>query len=142
MFLINKEKYDSLIKTQQQERKELQEKGLLPEWFTTGGWQLFKSKYMHQDKAFRGQAELIAKTAAKHLGVYKEEYEQKFFELIWKGWLSCSTPILANMGTDRGLPVSCAGNYTDDSIDGFYSSLRENAILSQNGFGASSYTHS
>ena len=64
-----------------QERKELQEKGLLPEWFCTAGWQLFKSKYMHQDRAFHRQAEIIAKTAAQHLKPeHKEEYEQKFFE--------------------------------------------------------------
>lgn len=122
-----------------QERKELQEKGLLPEWFTTAGWQLFKAKYMHQDEAFYGQAKVIAEAAAKHMGKYKEEYEEKFFNLIWNGWLSCSTPILANMGTDRGLPVSCAGNYTEDSVGSFYDSLKENAVLTQNGFGTSSY---
>ena len=31
-----------------QERKKLQEKGLLPVWFTTGGWQMFKQRYLYK----------------------------------------------------------------------------------------------
>ncbi len=120
------------------ERKEHQAQGLLPEWFSTAGWQLFKSKYLHQAGSFREQVERIAKTTARH--TYDPVlYEGRFFNLIWKGWLSCSTPVLANMGTTRGLPVSCSGGVIDDSIDGFYSSRRETALLTKHGFGTSSY---
>lgn len=62
-----------------------------------------------------------------------------FFEAIWNGWLSPSTPVLANLGTERGLPVSCEGSYVEDSVWGFYDTLKEAAILSQNGFGTSAY---
>lgn len=131
--------YDKLS----EERKALQKKGLVPEWYSTGGYQLFKEKYEYQTegRSVRGQFERIAKTAAKHLkgSKYESKAEQKFFELLWKGWLSPSTPILANMGTSRGLPVSCSGSVIEDSIYGFYSNRLETAMLTKMGFGTSSY---
>ncbi len=127
--------YDELS----QRRKKAQSEGLYPEWYTTAGYSLFEQKYRYQSSGFKEQAQRIAKTAAKHLGKYAEEYEQKFFDLIWKGWLSCSTPVLSNMGTTRGMPVSCEGGYVEDSIDGFYSALHEQAVLSKHGFGTSVY---
>lgn len=125
-----------------EERKRLQAEGLVPSWYSTGGYQMFKEKYEYQTngRSVRGQFERIAKTAAKHLigTKYEKEAEGKFFELLWNGWLSPSTPVLANMGTDRGMPVSCSGTVVDDSVDGFYSNLREVALLTKYGFGTAS----
>ena len=128
-------------KQMSEKRKKAQVDGLYPEWYSTGAYQMFEQKYLYQASGFREQAERIARTAAKHL---KEpdlvaEYEQKFFNMIWNGWLSCSTPVLANMGTDRGMPVSCSGTIVEDSIEGFYDTLAENAILTQEGFGTAAY---
>lgn len=120
------------------ERKKLQEEGLVPEWYTTGGYQLFKDKYLYgTDRSVKGQFERIAKTAAKHLvgTKFEKDAETKFFELFWKGWLSPSTPVLANMGTNRGMPVSCSGTIAEDSVHGFYSNLHEVAMLTKYGFG-------
>lgn len=120
-----------------QERKKLQEDGLLPEWFSTAGYQLFKSRYQWADTP-RHQYETIASTLAQHTDNPTYWYE-KFFELLWNGWLSPSTPVLANTGTDRGLPVSCSGGYVQDSVDGFYTARREAALLTKYGFGTSAY---
>jgi len=133
---------DTLYKKLSDERKALQENGKVPTWFTTAGWQLFKGKYLYgtEDSAL-GQYKRIAQTAANHLRntpLY-DESESKFFNLLWYGWLSPSTPILANMGTNRGLPVACSGGYIEDSIDGFYSARRETANLTKYGFGTSGY---
>lgn len=123
-----------------EERKQLQEQGLVPSWWTTQGYQLFKEKYQWANNP-REQYEAIARTASQWLTFTKWEGEayDKFFNLLWNGWLSPSTPILANMGTDRGLPISCSGGYISDSIDGFYTSRRETAILTKYGFGTSGY---
>lgn len=122
-----------------EERKKLQAEGLVPEWYTTGGYQMFKDRYEYETngRSVRGQFERIAKTAAKHLvgTKYEADAEREFFNLFWKGWLSPSTPVLANMGTTRGLPVSCSGTVVDDSIDGFYKNLHEVASLTKHGFG-------
>lgn len=129
---------DNLYKKLSEERKKLQEEDLIPDWYSTGGWQMFKSKYLYNtNRAVRGQFERIAKTAAKHIP-HLPQAEDKFFEMLWKGWLSPSTPVLANMGTDRGMPVSCSGTVVEDSVDGFYSNLHEVAILTKYGFGTAS----
>lgn len=135
---MTKEK--SIYESLGEERKKLQEEGLLPDWFTTGGYQLFKEKYEFDvaGRSFRGQAERIARTAARHLPESKV-WEERFFTLIWNGWLSCSTPVLSNMGTDRGMPVSCSGTLIGDSVSDFYYNLHEIAMLSKYGFGTASY---
>ena len=122
------------------ERKQLQAEGELPMWFTTGGWQLFKDKYLYQAVGLKDTYERIAKTAARHLPEnMSDDYEVIFFDLMWKGWLALSTPVLSNMGTNKGMPVSCSGQYVEDSINGFYESYKEVALLTQRGFGTSSY---
>ncbi len=129
----------NIYKELSEERKKLQEQDLVPQWYTTAGYQMFKEKYEWdtQGRSVRGQFERIAKTAAKHVPMLPEA-EDRFFRLLWNGWLSPSTPVLANMGTDRGMPVSCSGTYATDSIDGFYSNLHEVAMLTKNGFGTAS----
>lgn len=129
----------SMYENLSEERKSLQKQGLVPGWMTTAGWQLFKEKYLYDtDQAFYGQAMRIAQTAAKHTG-NADYWTPKFFELIWNGWLSCSTPVLSNMGTNRGLPVSCSGQVIGDSVDSFYASQHETAMLTKNGFGTAGY---
>ena len=121
-----------------QERKDLQAKGHLPPWFTTQGWQMFKEKYLYEPDAVYGRHKTITKTLVQYLPEYlREKFEPIFFDLMWSGKLSPATPVLANCGTDRGLTVSCSGQYIDDSIDSFYSNLHETAVLSQYAFGTS-----
>lgn len=129
---------DNLYEKLSAERKRQQANGLFPEWGTTGGFQLFSEKYLYEAGSFREQVGRIASTAAAHT-YDPPKYTEVFFNLIWNGWLSCSTPVLANTGTKRGLPVSCSGGVVEDSIEGFYSSRKETALLTKHGFGTSSY---
>lgn len=130
---------DSLYEKLSEKRKKLQAEGRIPEWYTTSGLQLFEQKYLFEAADVREQFERIAKTAARHFPDETDRYnaENKFFALLWKGWLSPSTPVLSNMGTSRGLPVSCSGSYVQDSVAGFYETRLETAILTKNGFGTS-----
>lgn len=122
------------------ERKELQDKGLIPDWFTTNSWQLFKSKYaVAGESGVYGRHKTVAKTLAQYMVGAEKEWEGKFFNLLWKGWLSAATPVLANTGTDRGLTVSCSGQYVGDSVDSFYKNRHESAMLGKYGFGCSGY---
>ena len=121
-----------------EERKKLQEDGLMPAHWSTGSWQLFKNKYLYQASNPKEQYQRIAATLAAHTPD-PSEWKEKFFDIMWKGWLSPSTPILANTGTNRGLPVSCAGSYIPDSIDGIYKAKHETAMLTKMGFGTAGY---
>lgn len=133
-----------------EERKVGQAIGTIPDWMSTAGYQMFLQKYLYQAENPRQQFMRIASTAAKHaprsiiptsndgLVTYTsvdDYWADKFFNVLWKGHVCCSTPILANMGTTRGCPVSCAGSVIEDSIEGFYDAYREIAILTKQGFG-------
>lgn len=134
---------DNLYDKLSTERKKLQEEGLVPSWFTTGGFQMFKEKYEYDTdgRSVVGQYERIVRTAASYLKgtKYESQAYDKFLWLFKEQILSASTPIFANMGTDRGMSVSCSGGVIPDSIDGFYSDLHEVALLTKYGFGTSGY---
>ncbi len=141
---------DNQYETLSKERKALQEKDLMPQHWSTGAWQLFKAKYMYDAENPREQYERIASTLAQYVeGRYpdwwKEEFgedytwKQAFFDELWSGNLSGSTPVIANTGTDRGFSVSCSGNVAEDSVYGIYSAKLEVAVLTKNGFGTATY---
>ena len=128
------QKFEQLSK----ERKYLQSIGHLPEWYSTQGWQMFKSKYaVEEEAAVLGRHQTIAKTLACHMIGSEQEWEDKFFYQLWSGILSPASPALANTGTDRGMVVSCSGQMIGDSVDSFYTNQRETALLSQQAFGTS-----
>lgn len=135
---------DSIYKQIGRERKALQESGGVPEWITTPAYQMLKSKYLSEGETLRQRYESVARCAAAKLDLDTEQQEQwseKFFHLMWSGWLALSTPVLANMGSFpvKGCPVSCAGSYIGDSVYDFYNNRLEGALLSQYGFGTSGY---
>ena len=131
----------SIIEELREERQAGKASGEVPEWFTTAGYQLFKASYQYKGETVRGAYRRVAEYAANMLPgtMDRLKWEERFFEVMWKGWLACSTPVLANMGTDRGCPVSCSGSYVPDGIEGFYGTLQEVALLSKYGFGTSAY---
>tara|TARA_R110001599_G_scaffold96975_2_gene250307 strand:+ start:1176 stop:2885 length:1710 start_codon:yes stop_codon:yes gene_type:complete len=52
------------------------------------------------------------------LRLNRPDLENKFFKYIWNGWIGLASPVLSNTGTDRGLPISCFGIDTPDSVRG------------------------
>ena len=75
----------------------------------------------------------VAQAAARRLN--KPELENKFFKIIWNGWLGLASPVISNMGTDRGLPISCFGVDTPDSIRGISLTNAELMKLTSQGGG-------
>lgn len=132
------EEFKSVYEELSEERRKLQEEGLLPPFFTTGGYQLLKGKYLEEGETPYERYSCVAETAAKYTS-NPEYWSKRFFEVMWKGWLSPATPVLSNLGTNKGMCVSCSGNYVGDSVFDFYSTQTETAVLTQNGFGTSSY---
>lgn len=120
------------------ERKSLQAIGHLPDWYTTQAWQMFKKSYaVPGEDALLGRHRRIAKTLAKHMIGREAAWEELFFNEMWNGILSPASPALANTGTDRGMMVSCSGQFVGDDVDSFYSNMRETALLSKHAFGTS-----
>ncbi len=122
------------------ERKYLQSIGELPEWVTTNSYQMLKEKYLSPKESLRDRYTSIAYTASQYMPEsIRTHWFNEFFNILWKGWLAASTPVLANMGKPSGCPVSCSGGYIGDSVYDFYNGQVEVAMLSKNGFGTSGY---
>jgi ribonucleoside-diphosphate reductase alpha chain len=87
-----------------------------PEWLDEVGLATISKGYLlpgeNPKKAYRRVAHSIANR------INKPELENKFFKYIWNGWIGLASPVLSNTGTDRGLPISCFGIDTPDSIRG------------------------
>ena len=75
----------------------------------------------------------VATAAARRLK--KPHLASKFFDYIWRGWLNLASPVLSNMGTDRGLPISCFGIDVGDSIQEIGSKNLELMLLAKHGGG-------
>lgn len=131
-------------------RKELQAVGEVPQWYTTGGMQLFDQKYAYKGETVRSRFRSIAKAMAKHApkefpSVWQEcdytrgkSYEEAFFQAMWDGYISCSTPLLANGGLrKRGTTVSCAGSYMGNNLYDRYNVITEAAVLTKHSHGTS-----
>lgn len=64
-----------------------------------------------------------------------ETFEDKLFMYVWNNWLCLATPVLANTGTDRGLPISCFGIDIGDSIQDIGTKNLEMMLLAKHGGG-------
>ena len=63
-------------------------------------------------KAYRRVAHAVS------MRLNRPDLENKFFKYVWNGWIGLASPVLSNTGTDRGLPISCFGIDTPDSVRG------------------------
>ena len=75
----------------------------------------------------------LASTAAKFHN--DESLEPAFYEILSKLWLIPSTPVCANFGTDRGLPISCFSGKVGDDMFELNRKSTEMSMLSKAGGG-------
>ena len=106
-------------------------------WLNEESEQILNRGYLLKGETPQKAIERIANAAAKRL--YKPELAEAFIEMIEKGWMSLSSPIWANMGTERGLPISCFNVYVPDHIEGITHKLGEVIMQTKIGGGTSGY---
>jgi ribonucleoside-diphosphate reductase alpha chain len=87
-----------------------------PEWMDEVGVATISKGYLLPDETPKKAYRRVAKAIAER--VNRPDLESKFFKYIWNGWIGLASPVLSNTGTDRGLPISCFGIDTPDSIRG------------------------
>jgi len=66
-------------------------------------------------------------------------FADKFLDYMSRGWYSLASPVWANFGLNRGLPISCFGSYVPDSMDGILGAATEVGMMSKYGGGTSAY---
>lgn len=79
----------------------------------------------------------IAEIAEKHLN--KPGFADKFYGYMSRGFYSLATPIWANYGHTRGLPISCFGSYIDDDMSRILYTHAEVGMMTKYGGGTSVY---
>lgn len=106
-------------------------------WLNEESEQILNRGYLLKGETTQKAIERIATAAAQRL--YKPELAEAFIEMIENGWMSLSSPIWANMGTERGLPISCFNVYVPDHIEGITHKLGEVIMQTKIGGGTSGY---
>ncbi len=106
-------------------------------WKNEESEQILNRGYLLKGETVEGAIERVSTAAAQRL--YKPELKEAFQEMIERGWMSLSSPIWANMGTERGLPISCFNVHVPDNIEGITHKLGEVIMQTKIGGGTSAY---
>ncbi|WP_346236337.1 ribonucleoside-diphosphate reductase subunit alpha [Niabella insulamsoli] len=106
-------------------------------WKNSESEQILNRGYLLKGESVEGAIERVCGAAAQRL--YKPELKEAFMEMVERGWMSLSSPIWANMGTERGLPISCFNVHIPDNIEGITHKLGEVIMQTKIGGGTSGY---
>ncbi|MFT3947377.1 MAG: ribonucleoside-diphosphate reductase subunit alpha [Agriterribacter sp.] len=106
-------------------------------WKNEESEQILNRGYLLKGETVEGAIERICSAAAQRL--YKPELKEAFKEMVERGWMSLSSPVWANMGTERGLPISCFNVHVPDYIEGITHKLGEVIMQTKLGGGTSAY---
>ena len=87
-----------------------------PEFFDDVALSTISKGYLMPGETPRKAYRRVANAVADRLN--RPDLANKFFKYIWNGWIGLASPVLSNTGTDRGLPISCFGVDTPDSVRG------------------------
>jgi ribonucleoside-diphosphate reductase alpha chain len=106
-------------------------------WKNSESEQILNRGYLLQGESVEGAIDRVCTAAAKNL--FRPELKEAFKEMIERGWMSLSSPIWANMGTERGLPISCFNVHVPDRIEDITHKLGEVIMQTKIGGGTSGY---
>lgn len=118
---------------------ELKAAGEAPEWMTDEGFKTLSGGYLLPNETPRGMYTRVSKAAASYYVENTAYWEGKFFDAMWRNWLCLASPIASNLGTSRGLPISCNSIHVGDSVHSIFMKNFELAMLSKNGAGVGVY---
>jgi len=104
-----------------------------PEWMDDIAVSMISKGYLLPDEDVFDAYKRVSKFAARRLR--RKDLQPFFYEAIVKNWLCLASPVLSNMGTERGMPISCFGIDVGDSIEGIADANSELMRLSSQGGG-------
>jgi ribonucleoside-diphosphate reductase alpha chain len=104
------------------------------EYLTTFGKATMDDRYLLPEESYQ---DLFARPAMYYAD--DSQHAQRLYDYISKLWFMPATPVLSNGGTNRGLPISCFLNETNDALGDIVSLWNENVWLASLGGGIGSY---
>ncbi len=106
-------------------------------WLNEDSKEFLREGYLLEDTDPKERIREIAERAEEILD--EEGFADKFYEYMSRGYYSLASPIWANFGLDRGLPISCFGSYMEDNMESILYTHAEVGEMTKQGGGTSGY---
>jgi ribonucleoside-diphosphate reductase alpha chain len=107
------------------------------QWLNAHSRSFLAKGYLKPGEQPEERIRFIANRAEEILGI--EGFADKFYDYMSRGYYSLSTPVWANFGLRKGLPISCFGSYISDTIGNILYTQAEVGMMSKFGGGTSGY---
>ena len=106
-------------------------------WLNEDSITFLERGYLSHGEEPKQRVRDIADNAEKILGI--EGFSDKFYDYMSKGYYSLSSPVWANFGKERGLPISCYSIDIQDNMGDIMRSVGEIGVMSKLGGGTGGY---
>lgn len=106
-------------------------------WLNENSRKFLAKGYLMNGQSAEERIREIAENAERRL--QKPGFADKFYDYMSKGYYSLATPIWANYGHNRGLPISCFGSYVADDMSRILYTHAEVGMMTKYGGGTSAY---
>lgn len=106
-------------------------------WLNENSRKFLSKGYVAEGEKAEDRIRAIAETAEKFLN--RPGFADKFYDYMSKGFYSLATPIWANYGLSRGLPISCFGSYVADDMSRILYTHAEIGMMTKYGGGTSAF---
>jgi len=118
------------------ELDKLKAAGEAPNWYTEESYTTVSKGYLQPGETPKAMYRRVARAACKS-GSFSDDIKQDLFYVMFNmNWLGPASPVLSNLGTDRGLPISCFTIDLDDRMEDIMGrGLGELAMLTKFGGG-------
>lgn len=107
------------------------------EWLNEDSRHFLESGYLEEGVTPEQRIREIADNAEKILGV--RGFADKFYDYMSKGYYSLSSPVWANFGNKRGLPISCYSVDVQDNFGDIMRATGEVGMMSKLGGGTGGF---
>lgn len=109
------------------------------EWANEDSRTFLSRGYIDGNMTVEERVRNIAQAAEKSLGIEDTGWGDKFYDYMSRGFYSLSSPVWANYGTQKGLPISCNGVFIDDDMESILGKVAEVGMQTKMGAGTSGY---
>jgi len=106
-------------------------------WLNEDSKEFLEEGYLIEGVGPKERVRQIAENAEEILDT--EGFADKFYDYMSRGFYSLASPIWANFGLGRGLPISCFGSYLEDNMESILYTHAEVGEMTKLGGGTSGY---
>jgi len=106
-------------------------------WLNEDSKEFLREGYLIEGVEPKERIRQIAENAEEILD--EEGFADRFYDYMSRGFYSLASPVWANFGLDRGLPISCFGSYMEDNMESILYTHAEVGEMTKLGGGTSGY---